>query len=286
MFNLSRLAPTPSGWLHEGNGLSFILTWALARRHQARLLLRVDDLDRARYRPAYLEDIFETLVWLGLDYDQGPRSEEDLERHWSQRHRMNLYLELLAVLRESGRLYACVCSRSRRRLLTANASCPCREEGISLDRQDASWKVQVPEGTRVACREPGGLRHLDIHQLMGDFVVRQKNGMPAYQVASLADDRHFGVDLIVRGEDLLPSTAAQLYLASLTGYADFLDAVFVHHPLVLDAQGQKLSKSGGARALRSWRDEGHSPHHLIARVGELLSLPHRPHTLQELIDCR
>jgi len=284
MFNLSRLAPTPSGWLHEGNGLSFILTWALARRHQARLLLRVDDLDRARYRPAYLEDIFETLHWLGLDYDQGPRSEDDLERHWSQRHRMSLYLELLAVLRESGVLYACVCSRSRRRLLLSDASCPCRAEGISLDDKDTAWKIPVPEGTRVACREPGGIRYLDLHELMGDFVVRQKNGMPAYQVASLADDRHFGVDLIVRGQDLLPSTAAQLYLASLAGYTDFLDTVFVHHPLILDEQGQKLSKSGGARALRSWRDEGHTPQHLITRVGELLSLPRPAHTLQDLMD--
>lgn len=272
MFARTRIAPTPSGFLHEGNAVSFLFTWAQARRHGARVLLRVDDLDQPRVRREYLQDIFDTLAWLQLDYDEGPTSVDDLTTQWSQVRRLPLYRNLLEDLRASGQLYGCTCSRTTMRNRSDTFECPCQAEGRDMDQEGVAWKVKVPPGTTVRYREADQHRVLDLSHLMGPFVVRQKNGLPAYQVASLADDTHFNVDLIVRGEDLLPSTAAQLYLAELLGYSPFKEATFIHHPLVRDAAGNKLSKSAGARALKSWREQGLPVQPLLHHVARLLNI--------------
>lgn len=107
---------------------------------------------------------------------------------------------------------------------------------------------------------------------MGDFVVRQKNGMPAYQVASLTDDLLWGINFIVRGVDLLESTAAQLYLAQCLGEQAFFQTAFLHHPLVKDEQGEKLSKSKGAGALKTWRENGLTPEQLVRQAAGWLGL--------------
>ena len=99
----TRLAPTPSGLLHPGNGVSFLVTWALARAAGGWILLRVDDLDGDRYRPEYLEDIFRTIDWLGIDYDAGPKNIADFEQHWSQHLRIPQYNDYLHQLREKDR---------------------------------------------------------------------------------------------------------------------------------------------------------------------------------------
>ncbi len=91
----SRLAPTPSGFLHLGNVFSFVLTWLIVRKQHGHLHLRIDDLDADRAKPAFYDDIFTTLDWLGLDYDSGPRSTGDCLRHWSQRHRLPAYNQVL-----------------------------------------------------------------------------------------------------------------------------------------------------------------------------------------------
>lgn len=265
MAALTRFAPTPSGYLHPGNGVSFLLTAQIARRVGARILLRIDDLDRGRFREEYLEDVFETLRWLGLDWDLGPRDARDFHASWSQHLRLPRYGEMLGRLRELGHLYACSCSRSSLRAAASDHRYPgtCRERGIPLDTPGVSWRIRVPEGEVVDCLEEGGTRRLDVHALMGDFIVLQKDGLPAYQVASLSDDILFGVDLIVRGRDLLPSTAAQLFLARCLGEAAFIRATFHHHELLLDASGEKLSKSAGAGSLVAWRRDGRSPAELL-----------------------
>ncbi len=107
----TRIAPTPSGYLHAGNGAAFILAWKLAREAGGKILLRIDDLDAERVRPEYVEDIFETLHWLGVEWDEGPRNTDELQSTWSQHLRMARYQELVEQLREGGHLYACSCSR-------------------------------------------------------------------------------------------------------------------------------------------------------------------------------
>ena len=239
----TRIAPTPSGLLHAGNAVNFLLTQHLARTTGRELLLRVDDLDRERVRPAYVQDIFEQLERLGIHWDLGPRSTEDLEEVWSQRHRLPLYHELLEALRATGQLFACTCTR------TTLAHCRCAERGIDLDAPEMTWRLRLSSPCIVTFRTPHGQASKDLAELMPPPVLRSREGRPAYQVASLADDLHFGIDLIVRGEDLFASTACQVHMAQLLGHSAFTEALFIHHRLLLDAHGAKLSKSAGAAAL-------------------------------------
>ena len=258
-FQRTRLAPTPSGYLHRGNGFSFAVTALLARRADAALLLRIDDIDRGRFRPAYLQDIFETLDWLGIRYSEGPRDAVDFDRTWSQHRHLERYHSVLAQLAASGRVYACTCSRRDIRLRGADGRYPgtCRARQLPLDTPGAAWRMRT-DGVAVAfCALDGSLTEKTALR-EDDFVVRGKNGLPAYQVASLADDLHYGCDLVVRGADLLESTLRQQYLAGLIGAARFADVRFLHHPLLPAPDGGKLSKSAGAAALRTWRAAGRS----------------------------
>lgn len=267
----TRIAPTPSGFLHAGNGAAFVLAWQLAREAGGKLLLRIDDLDAERVRPAYVEDIFATLHWLGIDWDEGPRDPEELVKSWSQHLRMARYHSLLEQLRAGGHLYACACSRKavRERAGALEYDGHCRDRQLPLDRPGLAWRLRLPVRERVGWRTwpQGAWRECGMD--LPDPVVRQRNGRPAYHIASLADDVQFEVDLIVRGEDLLPSTAIQVYLAGLLGLDAFRQAVFLHHGLVLDASGAKRSKSRGADSLHAARAAGGAPAEVHALAGRL-----------------
>jgi glutamyl-tRNA synthetase len=251
-----RLAPTPSGFLHVGNALNFILNWLAARCCPgARLLLRIDDLDADRKRPEYVQDVFDTLHWLGLDWDDGPQDAADFESHWSQYRRLRLYHQLLDALRDKGCLFAC--RKSRKALVPYGGQYPAafREQGLSLDDPDVAWRMRTPRGAA-----------------MPDFVVRRRDGIPAYQIANVADDLHFRITHILRGADLLDSTEAQRFLAETLGAADFLNIRFLFHPLLLDESGQKLSKSAGAAALATRRNQGESPAFVFQTAARLLQI--------------
>lgn len=262
----TRIAPTPSGYLHVGNGLNFLLAHAIARESGGTVLLRIDDLDAERTRPAYVEDIFESLHWLGITWDEGPRDAVDFARNWSQTGRMGPMYNMLERLRDMGVLFACICSRKEL------AGCTCRDQGLSFDATGTTWRLRVPAPCPVVINDLiGGSTTVDLNTLMPDPVLRQRNGSPAYQLASLADDLRFGINVIVRGEDLLPSTACQLYLAALLAEHGFLDVMFLHHPLITDDQGRKLAKSEGADSLRTMRSGGISPDQLKRDAADLLA---------------
>ncbi len=253
-----RLAPTPSGYLHAGNAYNFILNWLAARLHPgAKLLLRIDDLDAERKRPEFVQDVFETLNWLGLDWDEGPRSPADFEKNWSQQLRLPQYLAVLTELRQSGHLFAC--GKSRRELAPFQGHYPAefRNQNLHLDAQDVAWRIKTP----------------DVPDLLPDFIVRRRDGAPAYQITSLADDLHFGITHIIRGADLAESTAAQQFIGKCLSNTAFARIQFLHHPLLLDQHGVKLSKSAGAAALHTWRAEGRSPVLLFQALADWLGLP-------------
>ncbi|MBS1581972.1 MAG: hypothetical protein JST66_07210 [Bacteroidetes bacterium] len=269
----TRIAPTPSGLLHAGNGASFLLAWQAARAAGGDVLLRIDDLDAERVRPEYIADIFGTLGWLGIHPDRGPADAADFDAHWSQRLRIPRYLELVDRLRSGGHLYACGCSRKdiASRGATEGYDGHCRLRGLSFDAPEVAWRLRIPEGTTAQWTEwAHGRRSLDLARAMGDPVVRQRDGRPAYQVASLADDNDFGITFVVRGEDLLPSTACQLYIASLLELPDPGAATFMHHPLLRDAGGEKLAKSRGAGSLRALREAGEGPEGIHRLAEDLL----------------
>ncbi|SET81052.1 glutamate--tRNA ligase family protein [Hymenobacter actinosclerus] len=277
---VSRLAPTPSGFLHLGNAVNFTLTWLLTRRAGGTLHLRIDDLDRARCRPAYLANIFETLAWLGLDYDHGPSGPDEFERHYSQQHRLAEYEQALQAARAAhpSLFYACRCSRTTlARAAAPNGHYPgtCAALALPFDAPDLAWRTRVPPATTVAWPDLAqGPQTVALTEELGDFVVRKKDGAPAYQVASVLDDQRLGVNFIVRGQDLRTSTAAQLWLAeSLPGQAGFTHTRFLHHGLLLDAAGQKLSKSTQTSQQRGILAEATSPQVVYRAVAALLGLP-------------
>jgi glutamyl/glutaminyl-tRNA synthetase len=246
-----RLAPTPSGFLHAGNALNFILNALLARaRPGGRLLLRIDDLDADRKRPEYVQDVFDTLRWLDISWDEGPVNAADFEKNWSQHTRIALYEQVLARLRETGLLFAC--SKSRRALAPFGHVYPVefREQGLSLDAPNVAWRIKTPADFPLP-----------------DFIVRRRDGIPAYQLASVVDDLHFGITHVVRGEDLAASTRAQQFLAECLGESRFSKIQFLHHPLLLNDSGEKLSKSAGAAALRSDREHHSGPGYLYKTLG-------------------
>ena len=234
---VSRLAPTPSGYLHLGNAVNFVLTWLRTRQAGGVLHLRIDDLDRARLRPAYLDNIFRVIDWLGIDYDHGPSGPDDFLRHHSQLLQLPAYN---AVLRRLALVPGLVQASTRSRTSGTEAA-------AALDTPGAAWRAHVPAGTEIRFPDAWqGATAVPLGALMPDFVIRKKDAVAAYQVACIVDDLRLGTTLIVRGLDLQPSTAAQLWLAGQLSETAAFNASRIqlcHHPLLTDAAGQKLSKS-------------------------------------------
>ncbi|TVT38464.1 hypothetical protein FNT36_19940 [Hymenobacter setariae] len=261
---VGRLAPTPSGYLHLGNAVNFVLTWLLVRQVGGVLHLRIDDLDRARLRRPYLENIFRVIDWLSIDYDRGPSGPDDFLRHHSQLLHLPAYNRVLRRLaQQPGLVYAT--QRSR----TSPA------EPVPLGTPGAAWRVRVPPTVRVADSAAPGASHVLLTELMPDFVVRKKDGVAAYQVASVVDDLRLGTTLVVRGLDLQPSTAAQLWLAAQVSETQAFTAAriqFCHHRLLTDATGHKLSKSTQASGDAGVLALGNSTA-VYQAVAQILGLP-------------
>ncbi len=255
-FSKTRITPTPSGYLHLGNAGSFLLTAALAKKANAKLLLRIDDLDRERAQRKYVEDVFDTLHFLGIEWEEGPKNYAEYEQLYSQIHRMSLYQNALQQLRDSGNVFACECSRTQWQ--SGTHACQCRERNLSLDAPRVSWRLMTDTILPITIKTTYGEEITAIlPSSMQSFVVRKKDGLPAYQLSSLVDDEHFGVDAIVRGEDLWESTLAQQYLALVLNKPFFEKVLFYHHSLMMEMDGvHKLSKSAGALSIRHLRQEG------------------------------
>lgn len=251
-FNKTRIAPTPSGYLHLGNALSFITTAKIAQQSGAKIFLRVDDIDKQRVTDAYLQDIFDTLNFLEIKWDEGPRSVSEIKETWSQFCRMDIYTDMLEQLKQKEVIYACKCSR------TEATNCRCCDLKIPLEQQDVNWRLITSKDQPIKIKTmQHGIIEAYLPDDMHNFIVRKKDGCPAYQLTSVADDLHFGVDLVVRGEDLWHSTIAQAYLANILGEERFNDITFHHHALLTDAIGNKLSKSAGDTSIKHLRENGY-----------------------------
>ncbi|MFY7997597.1 MAG: glutamate--tRNA ligase family protein [Candidatus Kapaibacteriota bacterium] len=285
----SRLAPTPSGYLHLGNAFSFLLTWLVVRKQHGHLHLRIDDLDADRAKPDYYDDIFTTLDWLGLDYDSGARSTDDCLRNWSQKRRLNEYHQALMRLADAGEIFACECSRSLLATIASNGVYPgeCRTKGLPLTQSNTAWRVRLVEGASDVQFYDAvqGKMRMDAARAQGDVIVRRRDGIPAYHIASLVDDTLDEITLVVRGADLLPSTAVQIALAQKLGLAGFPTATFLHHALITEDSGKKLSKSHDSLSLRAMRENGTSAEEVIARCAALMGFDTPYSSLQELLDA-
>lgn len=265
---IGRLAPTPSGYLHLGNAVNFVLTWLLVRQAGGTLHLRIDDLDRARLRRVYLDNIFSLISWLRIDYDTGPNGPDDFLRHYSQLLHLPAYNRALRRLtQQSGLLYGSPRSRT-----AGAAGLP-----VPLATPGVAWRARVPAGTHTSWADEGqGRVQVPLAAAMPDFVVRKKDGVVAYQLASVVDDLRLGTTLIVRGHDLLPSTAAQLWLANqVSDLKKFSEqnVRFFHHGLLTDAAGRKLSKSTQAAGEAGILGHPAGPAVVYQAVAQLVGLP-------------
>ena len=275
----SRIAPTPSGYLHIGNALNFVITWLHVRRTCGLLRLRIDDIDAPRVRPEYIEDIFRTLQWLDMDWDEGPQTLDEHHRLYSQSLRSERYNELIKQLIGSGKVFACQCSRKE----LNETSCGCREKNLPLHQANTALRVITPSEEIKMQDSKSGIIKVSLNDEMKDFVIRRRDGIAAYQVASLADDIDHQINLIVRGEDLLHSTAAQLYLASLIDENDFAKTTFFHHPLLQDEEGNKLSKSAGSLSLKAMRESNPSSEDFYVKLCGLMGWNEKCSSLDEML---
>lgn len=263
----SRLAPTPSGFLHLGNLLNFLITEAVSQKYQANLLLRIDDLDRQRLRPAYVTDIFDTLRWMDIACKEGPGNEADFYQHWSQHHRMAKYEAALQQLAYNRQLFACTCSRLQRHF------CRCETLSVPLKTPGVSWKLKTAFPAEVVMyTTKGEARQVALEARHQQVVLRRRDGLPAYQLASVVDDYLLGITHIVRGADLADSSLIQLYVAGLLGWTSIQQIRFLHHPLLTNPlTGRKLSKSGGSEALFYLRQKGVSASEMREQMAPLLN---------------
>lgn len=275
-FRKTRIAPTPSGYLHLGNVFSFILTTYKARRSGASILLRIDDMDQARAQDIYLQDIFDVLNYLELPWDDGPRNPVEFKQTFSQVHRLPVYHELLNQLLTQNKLFACSCSRSQLQQSAVDGSYPgtCLNPGIALDTPETNWRLITNSNeTFTLYSQESNISTTSLPPDKNFFIVRKKDGMPSYQLASVSDDIHFGIDYIVRGLDLRSSSIAQRYLANQLPANSFQEATFYHHELIMDEEGKKLSKTAGSVSIRHLIKNGKKKEEVYQLLASITGLP-------------
>ncbi len=265
-----RFAPSPTGPLHLGNARTALLAWLAARSARGALVMRVEDLDPPRVRPGLEARILDELRWLGLGWDEGP----DLgggAGPYRQSERGGRYQAALDRLQQAGLAYPCFCSRAE---IAAASRAPhgpaddgprypgtCRElTAAEVARRSGTrppaWRLRVEPGAVCFDDAVRGPCRFEPAVATGDFVVMRADGVAAYQLAVVVDDGAMGITEVVRGDDLLPSTARQLLLYAALG----LPAPrFAHVPLVVGEDGERLAKRHRALSLSELREAGVAP---------------------------
>jgi len=235
---ISRMAPTPSGFLHLGNLTNFYFIHKIIHEKKGSLWLRIDDCDGTRSRDSYIEHLFESLRFLELDWDNGPHDLTDFKNNFSQNLKKEKYFEKVNSLGD--KVYACSCSRSE--IGNQPYQGTCRNLNLSFVPGKTSLRIKVEDQ--------------DLFTEFGDVILWRKDDGPAYHLASVLDDLEMKVNLIIRGADLEPTSRFQKYLASQFDPMGFSKVTFFHHPLLRDQNGEKLSKSRGVYSLVDMRAKG------------------------------
>jgi glutamyl-tRNA synthetase len=310
LFSRTRLAPSPTGALHLGHARTFLVTWWLARQAGARVFMRMEDLDAGRAKPESVRQAYDDLRWLGMDWDGYPGSVH-AGGEVVQSERLGLYGEALEELWRKGAIYPCTCSRADIATAVAgSASAPHEGEaqprypGTCAGRDLAAvrtlgfeeaatalrgmlgkpvcWRLRAPAGKAGFVDVIAGAHSLDVQAAAGDFPLTRFDGTPAYQLACVVDDHAMGIDLVVRGDDLLPSTPRQLVLYGALGWEP---PRFAHVPLVVGADGKRLAKRHGESRIAQFREAGVRPEQAVGwaawRSGQLSTA--RPVAAREVV---
>ncbi|WP_346774092.1 tRNA glutamyl-Q(34) synthetase GluQRS [Sphingomonas sp. HDW15A] len=257
--SISRFAPSPSGRLHLGHAYSAVIGHDSASKNGGKWLLRIEDLDPGRCRPEFVGGILEDLDWLGLRFDGEPIV---------QSRRTHLYADALERLRDQGLVYPCFCTRADiAESLTAphgdaGAAYPGTCRGLPDDPERRastphSWRLDSAKALSFASLpswvEADGVRFQSRESDFGDAILARKDAPSSYHLACVIDDADCRVDFVVRGEDLRPSTPTQRLLQILLGLPQ---PTYLHHPLVLHADGRRLAKRDLAPTLAAMRGSG------------------------------
>jgi glutamyl/glutaminyl-tRNA synthetase len=273
-----RLAPSPTGLLHIGHARTFLTAAEHARQYDGTLILRNEDLDPQRCRSEFVSAMYEDLKWLGIEWTEGPDCGGPFGPY-AQSERRTLYFEGWKKLREGGWIYPCSCSRKD---LAAAAAAPNEGDdeplypGACRNRPDAgsfdstlgvNWRFRVPDGQAIEFVDRNLGRQSFVAGIdFGDFVVWRRDDVPAYQLAVTMDDAHMQISEVVRGADLLKSTARQLLLFDALGYAA---PYYYHCTLVRDASGMRMAKRHDSASIRHLREKGLTPEHVLADANAL-----------------
>jgi glutamyl/glutaminyl-tRNA synthetase len=278
-----RLAPSPTGYLHLGHARTFWIAQQRARTAGGTLVLRNEDLDPGRSQPHFYHAMIEDLRWLRLEWEEGPDVGGPFGPYTqSQRH--SLYRDAWSRLLDGGWLYPCRCSRKD---LAMAMQAPHDDEGIypgtcrpaagqpitASQPSTANWRFRVPEGRAIEFEDRHcGPQCFVAGQDFGDFLVWRRDDLPSYQLAVVVDDAAMKITEVVRGADLLKSTARQILLAQALGLSS---PAWYHCDLMLDQQGHRLAKRHDALSLRTLREQGKQPKHLLAclHITNRFSLP-------------
>jgi len=265
-----RIAPTPTGWLHLGHASTFQTAWERARQAGGTLIYRTEDLDPDRCQPDYSNGAMEDLLWWGLDWDEGPDKGGSCSPY-VQSARMRGYEEVMRHLHDEGWIYPS--PHSRKQIAESQPKHSPVDDDLIFPkdfRQESgennadevdfriNWRFRVPDD-RVIDFIDGrtGRKAYTAGQDFGDFLVWRKDGVPAYELAVVIDDHQMGITEVVRGEDLLLSTARQILLYEALGWSPPL---WFHCPLINDpATGKRMSKTHKSLGLRALHEKGHPP---------------------------
>ena len=278
-----RFAPSPTGPLHLGNARTALLAWLAARAARGTLVMRVEDLDRPRVRLGMEARLLDELRWLGLGWDEGP----DVGGRYGPYRQSELggrHQAAVRRLRDAGLAYPCFCSRTE---IAAASQAPhgpaddgprypgrCRrlapgEVARRTAERAPAWRLRVEPGPVAFEDAVHGPCRFDVAAATGDFVVMRADGIAAYQLAVVVDDAAMAITDVVRGDDLLSSTARQLLLYGALG----LPAPrFAHVPLVVGEDGERLAKRHGASTLGELREAGVAPEAVVGLLAALCGL--------------
>ncbi len=257
----TRLAPSPTGALHLGNARTFLVTWALARQRAWRIVLRIEDLDGPRIKPGAAESAINTLAWLGIDWDQGP---------FVQSLDPAPYVAAMDRLARAALVYPSALTRSQVDAATA-LSAP--QEGSGevafpahlrpplaprafnpTHDEHTNWRFATPDVVVPFADECAGPQSHQPARTIGDFIVWTRHAQPAYQLAVVVDDHRQGITHVVRGNDLLDSTARQLLLYRALALTP--EPAYAHLPLVRGSDGKRLAKRHGDTRIDHYRSRG------------------------------
>ncbi len=282
-----RFAPSPTGRMHLGNVFAALISWLSARKEGGKWILRIEDLDPQRSRIGHARLIEDDLAWLGLDWDEGGVDGKGPNGPYCQSMRGEIYKEALEKLQATGLTYPCFCTRadimatqapheSDGRVVYAGTCRPSRLGGsfdeATVDRPERAIRLFVPDKDMTFTDKLYGGQTVNLAAHCGDFVLRRADGAWAYQLAVVIDDALMGVTEVVRGSDLLLSSAQQIYLYDLLGYPA---PQFAHVPLLCNEKGIRLSKRDSSLSMEELRKE-YTPSHLIGQLAYIAGILPEP----------